>query len=244
MYNVMSVKGEVLFFMIQAKISVLISVYNREKYIRRCIDSVLSQDGVNLEIIIVDDGSTDGSSQICDEYAAEHDNVVVIHQENAGLSVARNVALDAAKGKFLFFLDSDDYLPEDALKTLMKIQNKTNADCVMGNYARCHDDGSFEGVFELPKKYNNKLLSHRETCELIMFSEHTHVLMVNWAKLYKKSVWDGVRYPDGITKQYNIFCELAKKLTPHVNLKNKIRFMLYRIDMGIYTKFRVFFSTY
>ncbi|WP_051545111.1 glycosyltransferase family 2 protein [Butyrivibrio sp. MC2021] len=185
-------------------ISVLLSVYNREQYLRKCIDSVLSQD-VNLEFIIVDDGSTDGSGEICDEYARDNDCITVVHQKNQGISVARNVAIDMAKGEFIFFLDSDDFLPKDSLKTLYELHKEHDADCVMGNYACYNDDGEFQEVIELPAKYSNKILSKRETCEMLFYSGTTHVLMVSWAKLYKKSIWDGIRFPADIDKSEDQF---------------------------------------
>ncbi|WP_051656614.1 glycosyltransferase family 2 protein [Butyrivibrio sp. AE3004] len=186
-------------------ISVILTVYNRENYLSRCIDSILAQKNVNFEIIIIDDGSTDSSPQICDEYASKYDNIRVIHEKNAGLSVARNTGLDNVKGDFVFFIDDDDYLPEDSLYTLMKLQIENDADLVLGNYSEYLDDGSYDKTFKIPEKYCNKLLTNRETCELLFYSEFTHVLVVNWGKLYRKKIWDGVRFPDEIIKSEDQF---------------------------------------
>ena len=194
-------------------ISVLLSVYNREVYLDRCIRSVLDQKDVNVELIIVDDGSTDGSSRICDDYGDKYDNILVIHQENAGISVARNVALDYAKGDYIAFLDSDDYLPEDALSTLLALAKENDADMTFGNYAEYSDEGEYLKSFPIPERYCNKLLTNRETCELLQFSGDTHVLMVSWGKIYKREIWDGVRFPPKIVKsedQY-IFPELMER---------------------------------
>ena len=90
------------------KISVIIPVYNTEKYLKRCVDSVREQTYGNLEIILVDDGSPDGCPQMCDIFAAEDDRIKVIHKENAGVAAARNAGLDAAGGEYLAFVDSDD----------------------------------------------------------------------------------------------------------------------------------------
>lgn len=194
-------------------ISVLLSVYNRKEYLDRCIKSVLGQKDVDVELIIVDDGSTDGSSRICDDYGVKYGNVLVIHQENAGISVARNVALDLAKGDYVAFLDSDDYLPEDALSTLLVLAKDNDADMTFGNYAEYSDEGEYIKTFPIPERYWNKLLTNRETCEFLQFSEDTHVLMVSWGKIYKREIWDGLRFPPEIVKsedQY-IFPELMER---------------------------------
>lgn len=100
-------------------ISVIIPVYNVEKYLRECLDSVLAQTYTNLEILLVDDGSTDGSGAICDEYAGKDSRIRVIHQENGGLSAARNAGLRAAKGSYIEFVDSDDWIDRNLLKSQM-----------------------------------------------------------------------------------------------------------------------------
>lgn len=100
------------------EITVIIPVYNNEKYIRRCIDSILAQSYNDYEIILIDDGSQDGSGKICDDFAEELENVSVIHQENKGLASSRKVGVEAAKGRYITFVDSDDYIAPDMLRTL------------------------------------------------------------------------------------------------------------------------------
>ena len=99
-------------------VSIIVPVYNAAETLRRCVDSVLKQDYTDFELLLVDDGSRDGSGAICDAYAARDPRVRVIHKENAGVSAARNDALDQAQGTFLQFLDSDDWLTPDATKQL------------------------------------------------------------------------------------------------------------------------------
>ena len=94
-------------------ISVIVPVYNVERYIRQCVESILEQTYADLEIILVDDGSTDGSGSICDEYKLKDNRVVVIHKCNGGLSEARNAGLDIARGEYIGFVDSDDYIEPD-----------------------------------------------------------------------------------------------------------------------------------
>ena len=186
-------------------ISVMLSVYNREHYLRKCIDSILAQKNVRTEIIIVDDGSNDGAEKICDEYAQQYSNIKVIHQENRGLSAARNVGLDHATGDFLFFMDSDDFLPEDSLETLEMLQAEHDADCVIGNYACYRDDWTYGKVIEVPHKYENKLLDNREICELLLFTEKTNLIIVSWGKLFKREVWRDIRFPERVTMSEDQF---------------------------------------
>ena len=93
-----------------SKVTIIVPVYNVEKYLRKCLDSLINQTYKNLEIIVIDDGSMDSSGKICDEFAEKDDRVIVIHQKNAGVSIARNVGLDRMSGDYVTFVDSDDYL--------------------------------------------------------------------------------------------------------------------------------------
>lgn len=115
------------------KISVIVPVYNVEKYLRRCIDSILAQTFENFELILVDDGSSDGSPAICDKYAKEDRRVKVIHKKNAGVSAARNDGIKKARGKFIYFCDSDDYIRPGLLKNAYEAAIREEADCVYFN---------------------------------------------------------------------------------------------------------------
>lgn len=114
----------------QVKVSVVIPVYNVEKYLRECVDSVLAQTMQDFEIILVDDGATDSSGSICDTYGANDSRICVIHRENGGLSAARNTGLDAAAGEYVYFLDSDDYLADNTLERLCEKAEQEKADVV------------------------------------------------------------------------------------------------------------------
>lgn len=110
------------------KVSVIVPVYNVEKYIHRCIDSILSQTFTDWELILVDDGSPDSSGAICDEYAARDARIRVIHKENGGVSSARNVGIKQAAGEWITFVDSDDYLDEDSLLSMVELTKHYDAD--------------------------------------------------------------------------------------------------------------------
>ena len=108
----------------EQKVSVIVPIYKVEPYLRRAVDSILHQTYHNLEIILVDDGSPDQCGKICDDYAKEDNRISVIHKENGGLSDARNAGLDAAGGEYIVFVDSDDFIAEDYIETLMQCLKK------------------------------------------------------------------------------------------------------------------------
>ena len=116
--------------MSNCKISVVIPVYNTKQFLRRCVDSVLQQTFTDFEIILVDDGSSDGSSAICDEYAAMHKNIFTYHQKNQGLALTRKNGVHYSSGDYVFFLDSDDWIEVGALSTLYTVAIGCHADCV------------------------------------------------------------------------------------------------------------------
>lgn len=121
-------------------VSVIIPIYNVEKYLPDCVDSVLEQSYQDLQIILVDDGSTDAGGAICDEYALRDARITVVHKENGGLSDARNSGLPVAVGEFVLYLDSDDFLEPNAIETLIMAQSETDADIVLGNYWYTYPD--------------------------------------------------------------------------------------------------------
>ena len=122
------------------EISVIVPVYNVEKYLRRCVDSILAQTFGDLEILLVDDGATDASGAICDEYAAADPRVRVIHKENGGLSDARNAGIEAAEGDYLCFIDSDDFVAETMLETLRGLIRKEQAQIAVCGICDCYED--------------------------------------------------------------------------------------------------------
>lgn len=144
--------------------SVLIPVYNVEKYIRECIDSVLSQSEQDFEIVLCDDGSTDNSGAVCDEYQAKHpDKIRVVHKENEGPLLTRRRALKEAKGEWFVHLDSDDYMMPDALKELKDLINKNDFDMVVYDAKCVHFDGHveyFEPDLEPDKIYESNDLKN------------------------------------------------------------------------------------
>lgn len=167
-------------------ISVIIPVYNVEKYLNQCIDSVLNQGVKDIEIILINDGSTDSSGNICDEYAREDNRIKVIHKENGGLSDARNFGIKQAKGKYLLFLDSDDYWMEGSLKEVVKC-TKYDADIVFLSVGKLFEKTHYiTKKFECLSKENIKNKSKEEVFQYLAKSEKFPVAA--WDKLIKKDI--------------------------------------------------------
>ena len=169
-------------------ISVIVPVYNVAQYLPQCLDSILSQDYGDLEVILIDDGSTDPSGEICDRYAARDSRVQVIHQKNGGAAAAKNAGQRLATGEYLTFVDSDDYLEPGAYGFLMKILLETGADAVQGCFREVYQNHTEEQRIQ------------EETLEgydyLLRFpGDYSCALL--WNKLYRREIFDGVFFEEG-----------------------------------------------
>ena len=211
-------------------ISVIVPIYNVDKYLEKCLDSIINQTYKKIEIILVDDGSTDNCGDICDRYKINDDRIIVIHKNNEGLSSARNKGIDVAKGELIAFVDSDDFLEYDMLEKLNENLNLFNSDLSICNYfyikgkrSNVRINENFKYCFDVANK--NKFLN--------LHNKYGKITVVSWNKLYKKKLFDGVRYPNGkIYEDDYIICDLLDKaervsytLTPlynHVYRKNSI----------------------
>ena len=163
-------------------ISVIVPVYKVEKYLPKCIDSLLSQTIQNIEIILVDDGSPDNSGAICDEYAAKDSRIKVIHKQNGGLGSARNAGLEIAKGDYVSFIDSDDWIEEDYLSAMYNQAVKYSLDIVVGGVAV---DFTNENRTEILNYGEDKVYTSKDNIGLI-FQDLTEKRLANyaWNKLY------------------------------------------------------------
>ena len=195
-------------------ISIVIPVYNVEAYLERCLDSVLAQTYQNLEIILVDDGSTDSSTQVVDRYAHKDSRVVVIHQTNGGLSNARNHGINVANGEYLTFIDSDDYVATDYVEYLYQLLAKNN---FQSKLALCSLKTIFTqtGGFIDAGNGSEQTLSGEKAIEMMCY--HDLVDTCAYAKLAKKELYDKVRFPEGklfedIATTYKLFdqCETVE----------------------------------
>ncbi|PYG89473.1 glycosyltransferase involved in cell wall biosynthesis [Ruminiclostridium sufflavum DSM 19573] len=179
-------------------ISVIVPVFNVEKYIRTCIESIAGQTYKNLEIILVDDGSEDSCGQICEEYAKKDRRITVIHKSNGGLSDARNTAIDRAGGEYITFVDSDDSLEYDYIEYLYNLIERYSADISVCNINRIFEGGFREEniISDIQSEY-----SPQEALEQMLYQKLFDVSAC--AKLYKAELFAGIRYPKG--KYYEDF---------------------------------------
>lgn len=180
------------------KLSVIVPIYKVEHYLVKCVDSLLNQD-LSLEeyeIILVDDGSPDRCGEICDEYAAKFANIKVVHRANGGLSVARNSGIESAQGKYVQFIDSDDYLESNVLNTLVAKMETDNLDILRFNYQNVNE--RYE-VFN-PNKDGKRYVDYRdEVCDGLVFL--THRLgpgCYAWQFIIKRELLDGCRFKEGV----------------------------------------------
>ncbi len=197
------------------KISVIVPVYNVEEYLHQCLDSICNQTYKNLEILVIDDGSPDKCPEICDEYAKRDNRIKVLHQKNSGLSAARNLALDIAKGEYIAFVDSDDYLEKDTFSLLIDFMEAKSL------------DAAFMGLNVVE---NGKVSAVRNTYfpngTTISPLEITYLSLIDeiggqaWARLCKKHLWENVRFPEG-----RIYEDLAISYLPFLNATQNIGFL-------------------
>ena len=173
------------------QISIVIPVFNVEKYLYQCIESVVNQTYRNLEIVIVDDGSTDGSGSICNEYAKKDERVRVYHTENRGLSAARNYALDRLHGEYIAFLDSDDWLEPNAIEHFLDKAQNTGADIVA-----CRFYQEFKDRTKEQNGPNNEFTVEGEKILKSMILDHKLTEDV-WNKFYKAILFNAIRFPEG-----------------------------------------------
>lgn len=171
-------------------ISIIVPVYNVRPYVEKCIESLIGQTYHNLEILLVDDGSTDGSGQICDRYARADGRIRVLHKDNGGLSDARNYAIDRAGGSLLAFVDGDDWIHPQMYELMLDVMESREADVVACQFEQRDED--FAKQRYVSDQLNEKILSGAEA-----LSDIEIPLVVAWNKLYKKGVFDKIRYPKG-----------------------------------------------
>lgn len=177
------------------KVSVIMPVYNVEKFVSKTIESVLNQSLKEIEFFAVDDGSPDNSGKICDDYTKKDNRLIVIHKKNGGAPEARNVAIEMAKGKYLYFIDSDDWIEPDYLENMYNLAEKENADCVVTG-------------FYMEYYQNKKYVTYSTNCNDVVYAKddfrlnahnylNNSLLSLPWNKLYrsKRILKENIRFP-------------------------------------------------
>ena len=173
----------------QKLLSVIIPAYNTAKFLNKCVDSVVNQTYKNIEIIIVDDGSSDSTPQICDELANKYDNIKIIHQENKGLARTRGAGFNASSGEYIAFVDSDDYIDLNAYAKAIKVLEENDCDMVQFGYYEVMPDGK---ILNERSSQDLKLYSPREIFKYFITGQTNPAV---WNKIYKREIFDGVEWP-------------------------------------------------
>ncbi len=183
------------------KVSIIVPVYNVEKYLRRCIDSILRQTLTDIEVILVDDGSFDSSGKICEEYARKDSRLRVIHQKNAGVAVARNTGLDIASGDYIAFVDSDDYIEPNMYQSMMQVANQYDCDVVLCDCVKEHGNQTEVYTHDIRAGYyTEKQLEEEYYSHLLMMEDVEYPATIsNWLLLWKSTLnVPEMRYKPGI----------------------------------------------
>ncbi len=208
-------------------VSVIVAAYNIEQYLPRCLDSLLAQTYKLLEIIVVDDGSTDRTAQICDRYAKENENIKVIHRENGGLSAARNSGLEIASGDFIGYVDGDDWVEPQMYEEMLNACLCKNAQIAACSYREIG-----EGAQDLKPTGDSLELSMEEALELFVYGDPKyHIYNSVWSKLFEREIIKDIRFVEGKSSEDIMYTTWAlTKVSKCVVLD--VPYYNYRIDRG------------
>lgn len=177
-------------------ISIIVPIYNVEKYIHKCINSIINQTYKNIEVILVDDGSTDRCSEICDEFAKKDNRIKVIHQKNSGLSEARNTGIENSSGEYLLFIDSDDYIEVCTCEHLIKCLSKEKVDIIQFK-KRIYFENKPTEILDKDissTNHENYKVYNRSTA-YDMYMNNKEFTREAWDKLYSKKLFDNIKFP-------------------------------------------------
>lgn len=174
-------------------ISVIVPVYNVERYISRCVDSILAQTYENLEIILVDDGSTDASGRVCEAYKDRDARVRTIHRCNGGMSAARNAGIQAAEGAYISFVDSDDYIAENLIAYLYHLVSANCAQISVCGYRKIYEDGG--DTVKRAEERDVSVCGSEEALSMLLYQKGITASV--WGKLFQKDLFASIRFPEG-----------------------------------------------
>lgn len=210
------------------KVSIIVPIYNVEKYLSKCIESILSQTYKNIEIILVNDGSLDNSAQICDEYAKKDDRIIVIHKANGGVSSARNAGLDIATGKYIGFVDPDDYIENNMYELMVNKIEKYKADIAICGYDYINENYTIERYYHIQQ---DEILTQKQFMSM-QFDMPPTIRHVVWNKLFIAKTLKKIRFPEGINSSEDVYvlAEYAKFIKKAVFIHKPLYKNLVRSD--------------
>ncbi len=178
----------------QKLVSVIVPIYNADAFLDKCLYSIVNQGYRDLDIILINDGSTDQSFQICEEYRQKDPRIRVISQSNAGLSAARNHGIEVAIGDYISFVDADDWLEENFFERMVAVHEESDSDVTVCNYARFETEKS---LFVFYKDFKNKYVKTYTPAEWLLSNYGSIEYVVAWGKLYNRELFKLIRYPVG-----------------------------------------------
>lgn len=212
-------------------VSIIVPIYKVEAYIDRCVRSIVNQTYEKIEVILVDDGSPDECPHMCDKWAMHDSRIKVIHKANEGVAKARNIGIAASSGKFLMFVDSDDYLHETAVEVLYNRLKKDNSDLAVGQGVHIYDDGRTD-IVEKEKMCDATYLSDEV---LNMFGSPKYIPCYSWAKLYKTELFLGLSYPELICgEDQHIWLELIARSKKITTVSDNVYYYYQRLDSCVH----------
>lgn len=218
-------------------ISIIVPVYNVQNYLEKCLESILRQTYKNIEIILVDDGSTDTSGRICDQYCEEYPHMKVIHKTNGGLSDARNRGLEYAKGEYVVFVDSDDIIDENIIEYLYRLIKRERADIGICDPVHCYPDQ----IIKFEKADKESVFKFGEAIEEMLYQKS--FLVSAWGKIYPTRYFENIKFPVGVLFEdaavmYKLFDKAKRivygnaKLYGYVHRENSITTKKFSIHDG------------
>lgn len=208
-------------------ISIIIPVYNTKAYLPRCVDSVCAQTYPNLEILLVDDGSTDGTGKICDDYVTKDDRIHVYHKENGGSSSARNLGLQKAQGELIGFVDSDDYIDSDMYALLWQGMEKYNAAVVQIGRDEIDEQGNRLPDVCVPPK-QEIAVSHRDFLKELLLHKGDCSFCT---KLFRRDLLAGKQFPEGaLNEDFHFLVELLPEIGEIISLPRQTYHVFYRMN--------------
>lgn len=213
--------------------SVIIPAYNAAEYLEKCVSSVLEQTRRDLEVIVVNDGSTDRTPELCEQLRNRDSRVRVMHKKNGGLSSARNLGLEVATGEYVFFLDADDWLSEACLADLHALREKTNADIEIANFVSFDEEKGLFTFYSTDETYYEETYTPKE-----LFARENDArdnfktsFIHAWDKLYRRELFRNVRYPEGMLAEDDYTTWKLYLLSDKIAYLNKAEYF-YRVHDG------------
>ena len=215
------------------EISVIVPMYNAENYINKCIDSILGQTFTDFELLLIDDGSQDKSAEICKTYLDKDERVKLYQKSNGGTSSAKNYGLGVANGKYIGYVDSDDFITSDYLETLHDMIVKNDADIAVGNYREVYDDGEAFNSENSSSEYEVSVFSGKEALHLLLMTDKYLRMVTPWAKLIRADIAKNHLFPEGRVHEDEAISYLFYVDAGKVAMTDKVIYGYYQNQAGI-----------